>query len=147
MGGALAATSSSHGRPRSVSKVHYPPTTTSKFGSERPRASKRQFEDSNVTGREGDEGVCDPSGLSTSQRVAAFLSSSDGSSERLLNVGVKEPPMKKEKAYQPHPGDNEQHVKIVDLTAGQSLSEKTPIPSEGYIPVQQLPPLKVRNRF
>ena len=139
MGGVLATTSS-RGRPGSRSNIcsH---SNTSKIRNEKGQHHKRQFKDLSVSDKES---IRDLSGLSTSQRVAAFLSSGNVSGKQLTDESVKEPPLKK-KAHQPTAGFKEQHKHVGDkMVARQIVDEKTPVPNESYFSVPQLPPLQVR---
>ena len=140
MGGVLATTSS-HGRPGSRSNVGSH-SNIPKIRSEKGQDHKRQFKES---GRGGKESICDLSGLSTSQRVAAFLSSANVSGKLLTDGFVNKPPLKK-KAYQPTAGFKEHHGHVGDkMAARQIIDEKTPAPNESYFPVPELPPLQVRS--
>ncbi len=156
LGGALPTSSTTqHGRTDS-SRHHPPPATTigratsrGGGGSERDRAPKRRLESHPdvVRERSKEGGLYDTSGLSKSQRLSAFLStSSDPSSSSTLSASAtstEELPVKKK-----GPDHERTKERRTDKMAqqGSTSTEKIPVPNEGYFPVhQQLPPLQVSD--
>ena len=119
-------------------------------GAERDRAPKRKLEchPGVVTERISKEGgLYDASGLSKSQRVSAFLSTSSapggGSILSASTTSTEGPPVKRKA----HERTKQQQTDKTVVTAQQSLTsaEKMPVPNEGYFPIHQLPPLQVSN--
>ena len=163
MGGALHPVSSSslttqHGRTDLVSRHPHPQATsraTSKGGkegdregSERDRALKRKLESqSSMVGEKRSEegGLYDVSGLSKSQRVAAFLSTSSDAADNLSVLSAasseQEPPLKKKARERAMEERTDKTISVAKQ--GSTSMEKIPIPNEGYFPVHQLPPLQV----
>ena len=150
MGGTVATSSSTvrSGKPGTASRLGPQATTCtqSTVENERDRASKRTLEHhpsvASDPERVSEEGLYDASGLSTSQRVMAFLSSnSEGSNNLSTSIGTeREPPVKK-KAYE-NPKEQQRTDKAVMVTQ-QGLAKKIPVPNESYFPVPQLLPLQV----
>jgi hypothetical protein len=158
LGGALPISSSSTSqRGRTDSSRHHPPrasigraTSRGGGGSERDRAPKRRLETHPDVVRERrskEGGLYDASGLSKSQRLSAFLStSSDPSSSSILSASAtstEEPPVKK-KAHDHERMKERRTDKMAQQ--GSASTEKIPVPNEGYFPAhQQLPPLQVSD--
>ena len=127
---------------RGAAKPHLP--TTSRRGRERDRVSKRPLEEQSATERGSEEGLCDVSGLSTSQRVSAFLSTSEGSSDLSTKV-VKDSPLR---GTHKQPASGKELCALDTTTTKvvhQGLSKPIPAPNETYFPVAQLPPLQVSD--
>ena len=152
MGGALPDPSTTCGKTDLTSRHRPQATTQSRVAGERDRAPKRRLENNPnvVRERRSEEGgLYDASGLSTSQRVTAFLSTSSDSGIGSLSPTIscsanteQEPPVKRKA----HERSKEQQTdKTIPATSQQALTntEKIPVPSEGYFPVHQLPPLQV----
>ena len=141
MGGALPLASPRE-KTTATTNTHHHRTTTSKI--EREKGLKRRLEDSGSAERTREkEGLCDVSGLTTSQRVAAFLENKDGGSKlSSTKVFAKGPPTKKI-TQQQRTSSREQFSSKVGVVGESCLGEKTPVPSEGYFPVSQHPPVQV----
>ena len=151
MGGVLPIPSTTHKKADLTSRRHPQATAQSRVAGERDRAPKRRLEiDPSVVGERssGEGGLYDASGLSTSQRVTAFLSTS--SDQGISNLSAmrscsanteQELPVKKKARERP----KEQQTDRTIPATQQSLTktEQIPVPSEGYLPVHQLPPLQV----
>ena len=119
-------------------------------GVERGRAPKRRFErhPGVVTERRSEEGgLYDASGLSKSQRVSAFLSTSSdpggGSISSASTTSTEGPPVKRKA----HERTKQRQTDKTVIMAQQSSpsAEKMPVPNEGYFPIHQLPPLQVSD--
>ena len=161
MGGALPTASSTtqRGRTGVVSRHHPQAATiaTSRGGGERDRASKRRLESRPNVDRERrseEGGLYDASGLSKSQRLSAFLSTSSepvagAGNLSILSTGSaasartqQEPPVKKKALEQPK--ERRTDTDIAMAQQDSASAEKIPVPEEGYFPIhQQLPPLQV----
>ena len=156
MGGAFAHPFNAHRQIDFTSRHHSPdstptslsnPTLRSRKDGERERASERKCESnpSVATAKEmSREGrLYDASGLSTSQRVTAFLSTSShpaGISSTDTCTAEQKPVQVKEKAHEKWKSD-----RITTALAYERDSASIPVPSEGYLPVSALPPLQVSN--
>lgn len=130
MGGASPLTPR-HGKPR---------THPSKRGG----SSKRQ--PSGSEGVSGEKGGYVLSGLTTSQRVSAFLSNSEAKSDPSAKESVVgDLPVKKKACVESPIREKEQRANTRDVAAVQHQPdlERNPVPSEGYFPVPKLPPLQV----
>lgn len=107
-------------------------------------SSKRQPSGSEDVSREKGGHVV--SGLTTSQRVSAFLSNSEAKSDPSAKDSVVGDLLVKKKACVESPiREKEQKAITRDVAAVQHqlVLERNPVPSEGYFPVSKLPPLQV----
>ena len=115
-------------------------------GPKRPRARTSD----NVNKRDRGDSIRETThGLTTAQRVSAFLSDSDGISSISTTKAIDREPLagKKRAAHQEPGSSGVESQREVGRTAmveqRDSSDTKLPVPSESYFPVQTLPPLQV----
>ena len=117
-------------------------------GAKRDGAPKRKLErhPGVVTERRSEEGgLYDASGLSKSQRVSAFLSTSSapggGSISSASSTSTEGAPVKRKA----HERTKQRQQTVVTAQQSSTSAEKMPVPNEGYFPIHQLPPLQVSD--
>ena len=162
LGGALPTSTAQHGKTDLVSshrRSQQATIATSRGGGreeergggvERGRAPKRRLErhPGVVTERRSEEGgLYDASGLSKSQRVSAFLSTSSdpggGSISSASTTSTEGAPVKR-KAHE-RTKQRQTDKTVVMAQQSSTSAEKMPVPNEGYFPIHQLPPLQVSD--
>ena len=114
---------------------------SNKEGNRRERLGKRQ-----LGGEREEKSGHVMSGLTTSQRVSAFLSNSEAkcdSSAGNLTASEEQPERKKACMQPAICGNTQKQTRDATTAQSTSMSERTLIPSESYFPVPKLPPLQV----